>query len=291
MKQTISIGFIGLGLMGKLMAKNIYNAGFPLSVYNRSSGKTDEFKKLGVRVVSSPKELVEHCDIIITMVTAARDVEDVVFGQHGIITAKGKTRVLIDMSTIGPTAAKMIGKKLQRYGLEFLDAPVTGGTYGAKSGELTIFAGGKKEIYQRVRVVFECMGNNLHYMGEIGTGQAIKMINNFLIASSLVSLSEGMILADAMGLSRKTLADALSTTPAVSLAMTRKIQNYVTGQYPMNFTIKNMRKDLSLASLEKNADCDFSLLSLVESLYVRADEQGLSDNDYSQIIDAIDTRS
>jgi 3-hydroxyisobutyrate dehydrogenase len=291
MKHTLSIGFIGLGLMGNLMAKNIYSAGFPLSVYNRSSGKTDEFKKLGVRVVSSPKELVEHCDVIITMVTAARDVEDVVFGQHGVITANGKTRVLIDMSTIGPTAAGAIGKKLERYGLEFLDAPVTGGTYGAQTGELTIFVGGSRETYDRLRAVFESMGNNLHYMGGVGSGQAIKMINNFLIASSLVSLSEGMILADAMGLSRKSLADALSTTPAVSLAMTRKIQNYVTGQYPLNFTIKNMRKDLSLASQEKNTDSDFSLLSLVEAAYIRADEQGLSDCDYSQIIDAIKTRT
>lgn len=285
------IGFIGLGLMGNLMAKNIHTAGFPMSVYNRSRGKTDEFEKLGVRVVTTPKELVTHCDVIITMVTAARDVEDVVFGQHGIITANGKTRVIIDMSTIGPTAAKAIGKKLQPYGLEFLDAPVTGGTYGAKSGELTIFIGGSRETYERLRTVFESMGNNLHYMGGVGSGQAIKMINNFLIASSLVSLSEGMILADAMGLSRKSLATALSTTPAVSLAMTRKMQNYVTGEYSLNFTIKNMRKDLSLASLEKNADSDFSLLSLVESAYIRADEQGLSDCDYSQIIDAIKTRT
>lgn len=291
MKHTLSIGFIGLGLMGNLMAKNIHSAGFPLSVYNRSSGKTDEFKKLGVRVVSSPKELVEHCDVIITMVTAARDVEDVVFGQHGVITANGKTRVLIDMSTIGPTAACAIGKKLERYGLEFLDAPVTGGTYGAQTGELTIFVGGSRETYEHLRAVFESMGNNLLYMGGVGSGQAIKMINNFLIASSLVSLSEGMILADAMGLSRKSLADALSTTPAVSLAMTRKIQNYVTGKYPLNFTIKNMRKDLSLASQEKNTDSDFSLLSLVEAAYIRADEQGLSDCDYSQIIDAIKTRT
>jgi 3-hydroxyisobutyrate dehydrogenase-like beta-hydroxyacid dehydrogenase len=291
MKHTSSIGFIGLGLMGNLMAKNIHAAGFPLYVYNRSEAKTQEFKQLGVTVVSSPKELVSHCDIIITMVTAARDVEDVVFGQHGIVTAKGKTTTVIDMSTIGPSAAKHIAKKLSSHGIEFLDAPVTGGTYGAQSGELTIFVGGSKDSYEKAKPVFESMGNNLHYMGPSGSGQAIKMINNFLIASSLVALSEGMILADSMGLPRKTLADALVTTPAVSLAMARKIQNYVSGNYQLNFTIKNMHKDLSLASKERNSESNFAMLSLVESLYTKADEEGLSDNDYSQIIDAIEKHS
>lgn len=290
MKHHQTIGFIGLGLMGSLMAKNIHKAGFPLVVYNRSRSKTDEFESMGIRVVDSPKDLVSECDVIITMVTAARDVEDVLFGQHGVVSAKGKTKIIVDMSTIGPTAAKTIGKKLETYGLEFLDAPVTGGTYGAKSGELTIFIGGPEELFEQVRPVFESMGNNLQYMGGPGSGQAIKMINNFLIASSLVSLSEGMLLADNMGLSRDKLAKALVTTPAVSLAMARKIQNYVSNEYPLNFTIKNMRKDLTLAACE-GKEFEYEQLALVKSVYEKADDSGLSDCDYSQIIDVISKRS
>lgn len=290
MKQQHTIGFIGLGLMGNLMAKNIHKAGFPLVVYNRSRSKTKEFTSLGIRVVDSPKELVSFCDVIITMVTAARDVEDVLFGQHGVVTVKGKTTKIVDMSTIGPTAAKSIGKKLESYRLDFLDAPVTGGTYGAKSGELTIFIGGSEKLFEQLRPVFESMGNNLQYMGESGSGQAIKMINNYLIASSLVALSEGMLLADEMGLSRKTLSDALITTPAVSLAMARKIQNYVSKEYPLNFTIKNMRKDLTLARLEGKEKA-YDMLTLVQSVYEKADDSGLSDDDYSQIIDVISKRS
>lgn len=290
MKHNQTIGFIGLGLMGNLMAKNIHKAGFPLVVYNRSRTKTAEFESMGVQVVNSPKELVPLCDVIFTMVTAARDVEDVIFGQHGVVTVKGKTTKIVDMSTIGPTAAKSIGKKLESYGLEFLDAPVTGGTYGAKSGELTIFIGGAKNIFEHLRPVFESMGNNLQYMGDSGSGQAIKMINNFLIASSLVSLSEGMLLADDMGLSRDMLAKALVTTPAVSLAMARKIPNYVSKEYPLNFTIKNMRKDLTLARLEGNEN-EYDMMTLVKLIYEKADESGLSGCDYSQIIDVISKRS
>ncbi len=291
MNTKLSVGFIGLGLMGSPMAKHIHAAGFPLVVYNRSTSKTEEFKRLGIQVVTSPKELVSLCDVIITMVTAARDVEDVLFGQHGVVTIKGKTRMVVDMSTIGPTSAISIGKKLKTYGLSFLDAPVTGGTYGAQSGELTIFVGGSKDIYTILHPLFEAMGNNIQYMGNIGSGQAIKMINNFLIASSLVALSEGMNLADDMGLSRDVLAKALVTTPSVSLAMARKIQNYVTHIYPMNFTIKNMRKDLTLASKEAKHLNVYTTLSHVLEMYTKADESQLSDCDYSQIIDVISKHS
>ncbi len=289
--KKIRVGFIGLGLMGSLMAKNIFKSGYPLTVYNRSKSKTDEFEKLGIPVVFEPKDLVNHSDSIITMVTQARDVEDVLFGQHGVISAEKKIKTVIDMSTIGPTAAKQIGKRLEENGIEFLDAPVTGGTYGAKTGELTIFVGGHKHTYDAMKPVFESMGNNLQYMGEIGSGQAIKMINNFLIASSLVSLSEGMLLADDMGLPRDVLARALVTTPAISVAMARKIQNFVLKQYPMNFTIKNMRKDLNLASSEGNNSELYNVLSLVTKVYDQADESELSGCDYSQIIDAISKRS
>ena len=289
--KKLRVGFIGLGLMGNLMAKNIQKAGFPLSVYNRSIKKTEEFKANDITVVASPKELVPQSDIIITMVTGARDVEDVLFGPHGVITASEKVSTVIDMSTIGPTAAKSIGNTLASHGIEFLDAPVTGGTYGAKNAELTIFIGGSTEVYTRAKSVLESMGNNLQYMGPVGSGQAIKMINNYIIASSIVALSEGMLLADTMGLSRKSLSEALSTTPSVSLAMVRKIQNYVTNEYPMNFTIKNMHKDLSLAAAEMDDAKKLSLLSLVEDIYNKADENGLSESDYSQVIDALKDRT
>jgi 3-hydroxyisobutyrate dehydrogenase len=287
--KKLRVGFIGLGLMGNLMAKNIAKSGFPLSVYNRTPAKTREFGKLGVHIAESPGELAEVSDVIITMVTGAHDVEDVLFGPHGVTSSGGLQRgTVVDMSTIGPTAAKSIGKKLESHGIHFLDAPVTGGTYGAESGELTVFIGGKKDVYEKVKPVISSMGNNLHYMGGVGSGQAIKMINNFLIASSLVALSEGMMLADSMGLERKTLAGVLSTTPAVSLAMKRKLPNYVARVYPLNFTIKNMHKDLSLAAAEMGSNQALAMLTLVHAVYKKASEGGLSEGDYSQIIDALE---
>lgn len=280
------VGFIGLGLMGNPMAKNILKAGFPLTVYNRSEAKLADFTHMCVAVAPTPRELALRSDVVITMVTSPRDVEDVLFGQHGVCTSGAKNLTVIDMSTIGPSTTKRIAAKLEESGMQFLDAPVTGGTYGAKSGELTIFVGGKKDVFVKMKNILESMGNNIHYMGGVGSGQAIKMINNYLIASSLVALSEGMLLADQMGLSRKALADALITTPAVSLAMTRKIQNYVENSFEMNFTIKNMQKDLSLA-LSESADSHLKMLQMVQALYTKANESGLAQMDYSQIIDAI----
>ena len=212
---------------------------------------------------------------------------EVIFGKDGVVRHAKKGTVFVDMSTIGPTAAKKIGTKLERIGMHFLDAPVTGGTYGAESGKLTIFVGGNEQIFQKLRPVFSSMGDNIHYMGETGSGQAIKMINNFLIASSLVSLSEGMLLSDAMGLPRKKLAQALATTPAVSLAMNRKLPNYVVNEFPMNFTIRNMKKDLTLAVKEAKNKKHSRVLRFVASLYSSADVNGLSHLDYSQIIDEI----
>ena len=285
--KKIRVGFIGLGLMGNLMAKNILKAGFSVSVYNRTAEKTVEFQKLGAHVAKTPGDLAARSDVIITMVTGASDVEDVVFGKVGVVSGSPKGKTVIDMSTIGPTAAISIGKKLESKGIHFLDAPVTGGTYGAESGELTIFVGGKKDVYTYVSPLLSSMGNNLHYIGEVGSGQAVKMINNFLIASSLIALSEGMILADTMGLSRKALADALTGAPAVSLAQARKLPNYVAKKYPLNFTIKNMHKDLSLAASEMGSKQALSMLTLVQSCYKKASEDGFSEGDYSQIIDAL----
>lgn len=286
--KSMNIGFIGLGLMGTHMAANILKAGFRLTVYNRSVQKTEKLKESGAAVAGSPRKLADVSDVIITMVTASPDVEDVLFGRHGVVATEHKGITVIDMSTIGPTAAKSIEKKLSQGGIGFLDAPVTGGTYGAESAELTIFAGGREDVFERMKPVFRAMGNNIHYMGATGSGQAIKMINNFLIASSLVSVSEGMMLADKMGLPRGKAAEVLETTPAVSLAVVRKLQNYVTKKYPMNFTIKNMLKDLTLAGAEAGHSRKFAVLSHVRDIYRKAAAEGLSESDYSRIIDAIE---
>ncbi|VVA44268.1 6-phosphogluconate dehydrogenase, NAD-binding protein [Candidatus Roizmanbacteria bacterium] len=285
----MKIGFIGLGLMGNLMAKNIHKSGFDLTVYNRTSGKTDEFKKLGVKIASSPKELAQRTDVIITMITAAQDVKQILFGKNGVIYGKNKDLVVIDMGTIGPTAAREIAERLEENQIDFIDAPVTGSTPKAKTGELTIFVGGKKEVFEKVKPVLLAMGKNIHYMGGSGLGQAIKMINNQLIAATITALAEGMLLADVLNLNRKLAADVLSTVPALSPMMNLKLSDYVKNEFPLLFSMSNMTKDLKLANYEaKKTKKKLPLAEKNLQLFKKAMKKGLGPRDFSSIIRVID---
>jgi len=284
MKQKLRVGFIGLGLMGNPMAKNILKKGFPLSVYNRSPKRLEEFKKMGVLMAVSPKDLADTVDVIITMITGPKDVEEIYLGKNGVGETKNKHLIAIDMSTIGPTAIKGITKKLP---FKLLDAPVTGSTYKAKTGELTIFIGGDEHIYKKVKPVLEAMGTNLQYMGSSGSGQAIKLINNFLVAATITSLAESMLLADALQLSRQKAADVLATVPALSPFMIMKLPNVVKEDFPIAFSLNNMTKDLKLAVGEATGK-KLSVLKQIEQLYLKAQKEGYGEEDMSAVMKVLE---
>jgi 3-hydroxyisobutyrate dehydrogenase len=287
--QKQRIGFIGLGLMGNPMAKNILNAGFPLTVYNRTKSKTADLESAGATVVDSPSELAKNSDIIITMVTDGDSLKEVLFAENGFAKSASKGQIVIDMSTIGPTVVKEVYAKLKEIGVGFLDAPVTGSTPAAISGSLTIFIGGDKDIFQKSKEVLESMGKNLHYMGESGSGQAIKLINNHLIGMTIQALSEGMQLADAMNLPREKVADALNGAMISSPFINLKMPNLVNNNFPLLFTVANMKKDLQLALDEaKQGNKKTPELELVVKQYEKAMEQGLSEEDMSAIIKVIE---
>jgi 3-hydroxyisobutyrate dehydrogenase-like beta-hydroxyacid dehydrogenase len=285
----MKIGFIGLGLMGSLMAKNVYQAGYNLTVYNRTPSKTEEFKKMGVKTASSPEELAKLVDVIIIMITAGGDVEKVLFGKNGVVKSKKKDLTIIDMGTIGPTYAKKIALRLKKYNIHYIDAPVTGSTPKAKTGELTIFIGGKKEVYEKIKPVLLSMGKTLHYMGPTGSGQIIKLINNQVIATTVQAVIEGMLLADAMHLSRKEAGEVLKTVPAFSFYMSLKIPTYVDNKFPLLFSTANMKKDLELAYKEmKKGKKDLPVLKKLVSLYKKAAKKGLLNEDFASIIKVIE---
>ena len=286
--NKLKVGFIGLGLMGEPMAKNILKKGFPLTIFNRTSSKTKVLKKLGAAVVSSPAELASMVDVVITMVTAGKDVEQVLFGKKGVVGETRKGLIVIDMSTIGKIAAIDIAQKLKKHGIEFLDAPVTGSTPKAITGELTIFIGGNKKNYEKVKHVLAAMGTNLQYMGEVGSGQAIKLINNQLVASTITALAESMLLADALNLPRKKVQEALKNVPVMSAFMNLKLENFVKGKFPLLFSAGNMKKDVSLAQQEaKKGKVKLPLLSTVEKLYSKAAKK-FGNQDMSTVIKVIE---
>ncbi|MBI5127217.1 NAD(P)-dependent oxidoreductase [Candidatus Roizmanbacteria bacterium] len=285
----MKIGFIGLGLMGNLMAKNILKSRFDLTVYNRTPAKTAEFKKLGVKVAPSPKELGKCANVIITMVTSGKDVQEVLFGKNGVVESGNKNLTIVDMGTIGPSFAKNIAAKLHHYNIHYIDAPVTGSTPKAKTGELTIFVGGKKEVFEKIKPVLLSMGKTLHYMGSTGSGQIIKLINNQVIATTVQAVIEGMLLADAMKLSRKRAGEVLKTVPAFSFYMNLKIPTYVDNKFPLLFSTANMKKDLELAYEEmKKGKKNLPVLIKLVSLYKKATKKGLANEDFASIIKALD---
>jgi 3-hydroxyisobutyrate dehydrogenase len=288
--MAMRVGFIGLGLMGMPMARNILKAGFPLSLYSRSSDKTKELVSEGAVVATSPSALGQSCDVVISMVTGPTDVEEVFLGKDGVATSPKEGLIVIDMSTIGPMSAKDIASKLQQKGVAFIDAPVTGSTPRAKTGELTIFIGGERDVIEKIRPVLLAMGTTLHHMGPVGMGQAIKMINNYFVAVEAVAMSEGMMLADQMGLDRLKAAEVLqSACTGMSPIMQLVIKNYATHEHPLLFSLGNMRKDITLAQQEAR-DKHFSLMNLTQKIFDEGVTSGLAHEDFSSIIKLLERK-
>lgn len=290
--KNIKVGFIGLGLMGNPMAKNIINAGFPLTVFNRTKKKSQELQKVGATIANSPADLAKEVDVVITMVTGPKDVKEVLLGNNGVVKNAKENLIVIDMSTVGPTAAVEIANELKKHNIDFLDAPVTGSVPKAVSGELTIFIGGNKNIFEKTKPVLAALGTNLQYIGPTGRGQAIKLINNLLIGSTTTALAEGFLLGDLLNLPREKVAEALKDVPAFSPYMKMKLPNIISNKFPTAFSVANIYKDLKLASLEvRKTSGNLPVLKLIEGLYKKANDSSLSQEDLSAIIKILNKRN
>ncbi len=291
MADKLKVGFIGLGLMGIPMAHNLHKAGFLTAVYNRSAAKTKEFEKLGVTAYSSPKLLAANVDVVVSCVTAPKDVREVYLGKNGVAVGAEKGLIGIDMSTIGSKAAAEIGADLKNMGVSFIDAPVTGGTGGAKAGTLAIFVGGEKAVYEKILPILEAMGNNIHYMGKSGLGQATKLVNNLIVGETTVALAEGFLLGESLGLKRKQIQEALENVFAVSPAMKSKMPSMVANKFPVTFSVANLRKDLKLAKDENKAsELGYSLpsLNVSEKMYKKGMDRGVGGEDVAAVIKVIE---
>jgi 3-hydroxyisobutyrate dehydrogenase-like beta-hydroxyacid dehydrogenase len=184
--MSSKVGFIGLGIMGKPMAGHLIKAGYDVTVYNRTSGKTDELVQAGAKVAATPRECAEGKDIVITIVTDSPDVEAVLFGENGAAEGAQSGSVVIDMSTISPDVTRDIAARLNEKGIGFLDAPVSGGDIGAQKGTLTIMVGGDDDTFARAKDVFEPMGQRITHVGPVGAGQVTKASNQILCAVNLL---------------------------------------------------------------------------------------------------------
>ena len=245
--ERLRVGFIGLGIMGGAMAMNIHRAGFPLIVYNRTRSKTEPFAKLGVPVADSPREVAERSDVVIDMVTDAPDVEEVLLGPNGVVHGAHPGLIVIDMSTNSPEYARYFARELGKYGIEFLDAPVTGGDIGARQGTLTIMVGGKYEVFQRVKPILEAMGKTIIYAGDVGNGQMLKLLNQIVVGIDMLAVAEAMALAKKAGIDMEKLFTVLSTGAANSFTVQYYMPKMMRGDFEPGFRAAHLKKDLRYA--------------------------------------------
>ncbi|MGH2370420.1 MAG: NAD(P)-dependent oxidoreductase, partial [Chloroflexota bacterium] len=242
------VGYIGLGLMGKPMARNVLQAGFPLIVYNRTRSKTDDLAAEGATVAGSIAELAAQVDVVCTCVTGPRDVEAVYLGDGGVLSAVRPGALLIDMSTIDPAMQQKVAQQARERGCEYLDAPVSGGVGGARDATLAIMCGGDATTFERARPVLSAMGRHLYHCGPSGAGAVAKLINNVISASTAVAVCEGLILGAKAGLDLRQLHDLLMSASAGSKALGSFKESALAGNFEPGFTINNMEKDVTLAN-------------------------------------------
>jgi 3-hydroxyisobutyrate dehydrogenase len=243
----MKVGFIGLGIMGYSMASNLLRAQYDLTVYNRTIEKAEKLGKNGAKVAYSPKEVAEKSDVIISIVTDAPDVENILFSENGIVKSGKKGLIFIDMSTNSPEFAKRTAKRLSEYEIEFLDAPVTGGDKGAKEGTLTIMVGGKENIFRKVEPIFKVMGKNIIYVGETGSGQALKLCNQVVVSLDMVAVIESLLLARSLGIDDEKLFSVLSTGAGNSFTVQYYLPKIINGDFEPGFKSAHLKKDLKYA--------------------------------------------
>src|SRR4030095_11771537 len=202
--KNMRIGLIGLGIMGRPMALNLVKAGFPLTVYNRTAAKCKPLIDAGAVSVSSTQEVARSSDVVITIVSDTPDVESVLFGKEDVASGLREGQIVIDMSSISPSATETFAARLREHRVDMLDAPVTGGEKGAIEGTLAIMVGGRRETFEKCLPIFQAMGRTILYTGENGTGQKTKLVNQLLCAQHIVAMSDGLRFARESGLDLET---------------------------------------------------------------------------------------
>lgn len=244
------IGWIGVGIMGKSMVRNLMKAGYELHIFARHKEKVEDVVNEGAIFHESIADCVAGCDVVITMVGFPKDVENVYFDEGNIFDSADKGTILIDMTTTSPTLAKRIYSQGSQNNLRVLDAPVTGGDTGAKAGTLSILVGGDKKDYEECLPIFQAMGTNITYFGAAGSGQHAKMANQIMIAGTLSGICEAFTYAKAEGLDLNMFTDAVSTGAAGSKQLDFQGRKILDNNYEPGFFMKHFVKDMKLAQEE-----------------------------------------
>ena len=283
------IGFIGLGIMGKPMALNLLNAGFKVTVYNRTASKTEQLVSHGAEKADSPRRVAEKSTVIITIVSDTPDVEEVILGKNGVIEGIRPDSVVIDMSTISPEATRRIAERLQEKRSYMLDAPVSGGEQGAIDGILSIMVGGEVEIFDRCQPILQTMGKNIIHVGSSGMGQTVKLVNQILVAGTLCAIAEALLFAQKSGVDLEKAIDAVKGGAASSWQLVNLAPRIIKRDYQPGFMIDLMQKDLNLVM--RTADemkVPLPVTSLVHQMYYSLQSAGEGKSGTQALVKALE---
>jgi 3-hydroxyisobutyrate dehydrogenase-like beta-hydroxyacid dehydrogenase len=282
MKPTV--GFIGLGLMGKPMATNLLKSGFPLVVWNRTAVRAQDLVNEGAKLGESPRETAKLADVLITIVSDPPALEEVLWGAHGAMEGLRRGSVYMDSSTISPDLARRAAAACAERGVDFLDAPVTGGDWGAKKGELVFMIGGKAEVLERVKPVLEVLGKKFFLLGPNGAGQTVKLAMNLSLALEVEALAEALALVTSASVEGEKLIEVLQSSMARAGVLDVKAPNMLKNEYPPSFPLRLMHKDMRLAlELARQKGVELPAAAASYATYSAVKDASKDDADYSAV--------
>lgn len=280
-----AVGVIGLGLMGRPMGMNILKAGYPLTVWNRTASRAGELVAAGARLASSPQEAAAASEFLITMVSDPPALEEVLWGSNGAMMGLRRGSIYMDSSTVSPALARKIAAACGERGVRFLDAPVTGGDWGARKGELVFMVGGDAETLKEAEPVIGVMGKKWFHLGPHGAGQTIKLAMNAILALQVGALAEAIALVTGAGLPAEKLVEVLQSSMARSGVLDVKAPNLLKGEYPPSFPLRLMHKDLGLAlDLANQLGVPLPATAAARETYSAVKGAAQQDLDYSAVL-------
>ena len=275
------VAFLGMGIMGSRMARNLRAAGFDVTVWNRTASRAEE---VGQPIADTPRAAAENADVVITMVVDSPEVEAVLFGEDGAAAALHEGALVIDMSTIAPSAVKRIAERLAGDGIGFVDAPVTGSKPRAEDGTLTIMAGGSEADFTRAKPLFEAMGQLIVHCGPSGHGQMVKLLNNALAATNAAALAQAIDAAERYGLDTDRMLEVMGAGSAKSTMLDLKARPMLERDYEPLFKLEHMLKDVRHCLAEAEAlGQPLGLVRDAEALYAEAAREGLGEQDFAAV--------
>jgi 3-hydroxyisobutyrate dehydrogenase len=286
------VGFLGLGTMGAAMAANLARAGFAVTAWNRSPGRAPELDALGVSRSATPADVARSVDVLVICVSDTPDVEAVLFGPEGIASGARAGQLVIDCSTIAPSATRDFAARLAALGMDLVDAPVSGGSEGAQKATLTIFCGGEAEAVERARPILSAMGKTITHVGRSGSGQAVKAVNQVILAGTYIGVAEGIVLAMKAGLDVGQVVDALGGGAAQSWVLANRSARMIANDYPLGFKVELHRKDLAIAlDLAREMGAELPVTELAADFETDLVADGHAADDMSALARVIRRRS